>query len=96
MLHRTRNIKKNIAAFCKTKAKKMKIAVEGISHCKGVIYLAIFKKFYKIYTRETTGTLSTRISKGKNDNLKRPNNNELIEHFAKDHDFAKNVDFTIL
>ena len=83
MLHRTRNIKKNIAAFCKTKAKKMKIAVEGISHCKGV-------------NRETTGTLSTRISKGKNDNLKRPNNNELIEHFAKDHDFAKNVDFTIL
>lgn len=96
MLYRTKNIKKNITAFWKTKAKKMKIVGEGINHCKGVIYWAIFKNFHKIYTREPNGTLSKRISKGKNNILKRPNNNELTEHFDEDHDFAKNVNLTIL
>ena len=49
-----------------------------------------------MYIGNTIETLSKRISKHKNDILKRPNINQTAEYFNKEHDFAKELGFSIL
>ena len=80
------------------KNKNMTVALtdEGDWQSKRCIYLAKRKKHNKIYIRKTTETLSKRISKHKFKIFKKPSNNELPEHFNKEHNFVKELHFNIL
>ena len=49
-----------------------------------------------IYTGKTTETLSKSFSKQKCDNAKRPSTRELGKHFNEEHNFVKDLEFTIL
>ena len=78
--------------------KSIAIKVKAGGNCQstGVIYAARCKKHDQIYTGKTSETLAKRFYKHKYDILKRPENNELANHFNKDHDITKDLDFLIL
>ena len=69
----------------------------GTCRSKNVIYAAICKKCDLIYIGQTGDPLNERFSKHRYDAKKRPNNNELAEHFHQhDHSFDKDLEVLIL
>ena len=69
----------------------------GTCRSRDVIYAAICKKCNLIYIGETGDQLKDRFSKHRHDAKKRPDNNDLAEHFYQDdHDFDKDLEVLIL
>ena len=77
--------------------RKMKLPSGGNCNSKNVIYADRCRIHNEIYIGHTGEEIKQRIHKRRYDSKKRPKNTELAKHFSKgDHNFDKNIDFTIL
>ena len=74
----------------------MKLPPAGDCNSRNVIYAARCRIHNKIYIGQTGEELKDRFHKHRYDTKKRPDNCELSEHFAKHHDFDRDIDVTIL